>query len=217
MTPDTHWSGSKALPFADTADCKEPAAIAVGEVLHAVWTQNKSLYHAILANENWSEPKAIAIGGQAALAVTPDGSVHCLFAAEMFGNVEIYLATWNGTTVGTAGVRLAHERRLLLPRTGRRPERQPARGLGRYDARLSDRLLRAQGKRRLDQHADPERHRPSADAGGGAERRGARGLAEPAARYQTLRHLLRRSTATGRGACPRTFRTPPSDTRSIHG
>jgi len=96
MSSDSHWSGNEILQVG-TSDCKEPAVTAVGEVLHAVWTQDKTVFHAYLTGSKWSEPKAVGTGGQASLASTPDGKVHCLFAAEMFGNVEIYAATWDGT------------------------------------------------------------------------------------------------------------------------
>ena len=95
MTPDSHWSGAQPVP-AGPGDCREPAVTVAGEVLHAVWTQGSSLYHAYLSGGNWSAPRRVAVGSQAALATAPDGVVHCLFSAQMLGNVEIYHASWNG-------------------------------------------------------------------------------------------------------------------------
>ena len=95
MTPDSHWSGAKSVPTGP-GDCREPAVTVAGEVLHAVWTQGSNLYHACLSGGSWSAPKRVAAGSQAALATAPDGVIHCLFSAQMFGNVEIYHASWHG-------------------------------------------------------------------------------------------------------------------------
>ena len=95
MTPDSHWSGAQAVPTGP-GDCREPAVTVAGEVLHAVWTQGSNLYHACLSGGSWSAPKRVAAGSQAALATAPDGVVHCLFSAQMLGNVEIYHTSWNG-------------------------------------------------------------------------------------------------------------------------
>ena len=93
MTPDSHWSGALAVPTGP-GDCREPAVTVAGEVLHAVWTQGSNLYHAYLSGGSWSAPNRVAVGSQAALATAPDGAVHCLFSAQMLGNVEIYHTTW---------------------------------------------------------------------------------------------------------------------------
>jgi hypothetical protein len=95
MSPDSDWSGNQTFP-ASAGDCREPALATVGNVLHAVWTQNKTLHHVYLAGGKWSEPKAIGVGGQTSLASTPDGKLHNAFAAEMLGNIEIYACTWDG-------------------------------------------------------------------------------------------------------------------------
>jgi hypothetical protein len=94
MTPDSHWSGAQPVP-AGPGDCREPAVTVAGEVLHAVWTQGSSLYHAYLSGGNWSAPRRVAVGSQAALATAPDGVVHCLFTAQMLGNFEIYHTSWS--------------------------------------------------------------------------------------------------------------------------
>ena len=93
MTPDSYWTGALAVPTGP-GDCREPAVTIAGEVLHAVWTQGSSLYHTYLAGGSWSAPTQVATGSQAALATAPDGIVHCLFSAQMLGNVEIYHTTW---------------------------------------------------------------------------------------------------------------------------
>jgi hypothetical protein len=96
MTPDSHWSGAQVVPTGP-GDCREPAVtVTGGEVLHTAWTQGSNLYHAYLSGGSWSAPNQIAVGSQAALATAPDGSVHCLFSAQMLGNVEIYHSTWDG-------------------------------------------------------------------------------------------------------------------------
>ena len=93
MTPDSHWTGALLVPTGP-GDCREPAVTVAGEVLHAVWTQGSNLYHAYLAGGSWSAANRVATGSQAALATAPDGGVHCLFSAQMLGNVEIYHTTW---------------------------------------------------------------------------------------------------------------------------
>jgi hypothetical protein len=93
MTPDSHWTGILLVPTGP-GDCREPAVTVAGEVLHAVWTQGSNLYHAYLAGGSWSVVNRVATGSQAALAAAPDGGVHCLFSAQMLGNVEIYHTTW---------------------------------------------------------------------------------------------------------------------------
>jgi hypothetical protein len=95
MTPDSHWSGAQAV-INGFSDFREPALATAGETLHAVWTQGSGLYHACLANGSWSTPAQVATGSQAALATAPDGHVHCLFSAQMLGNVEIYHTSWDG-------------------------------------------------------------------------------------------------------------------------
>ncbi len=99
MSPDSHWSENQTFPTS-AGDCREPAMTTVGNVLHAVWTQDKKICHAYLAAEKWSEPKAIGIGRQSSLVSSPDGRLHCAFSAEMLGNVEIYICTWDGTNWG---------------------------------------------------------------------------------------------------------------------
>ena len=95
MPPNSRWSGAEALP-ARPGDCCEPALAAAGEVLHAVWTQGRTLNHSYRSGGSWSEPCQIAVGGQAALTAAPDGNLHCLFSAQMLGNVEIYHTAWGG-------------------------------------------------------------------------------------------------------------------------
>ncbi len=95
MSPDSHWSGAQAVPTG-TGDCCEPALAVAGEVLHAVWTRGRYLYHAYLSGGGWSKPIQVAVGGQAALATAPDDTVHCLFSAQMLGNTEIYHTSWDG-------------------------------------------------------------------------------------------------------------------------
>lgn len=95
MSPDSHWSGAQPVPTGP-GDCREPAVTVAGEVLHAVWTQGRNLFHAFLSDDNWSQPKQVAVGNQAALAAAPDGIVHCLFSAQLLGNVEIYHTSWDG-------------------------------------------------------------------------------------------------------------------------
>jgi hypothetical protein len=96
MTPDSHWTGAHAVSTGP-GDCREPAVTVAGEVLHTVWTQGSNLYHAYLSGGSWSASIQVAVGGQASLATTPDGRVHCLFSAQMLGNVEIYHTSWDGT------------------------------------------------------------------------------------------------------------------------
>lgn len=99
MSPDSHWSGHETLP-ASPGDCREPAAAAIGNVLHVAWAQNKKLHHAYLAGGKWSESTAIGVGGRPSLASTPDAKLHCAFWAEMLGNCEVYASTWDGAKWG---------------------------------------------------------------------------------------------------------------------
>ncbi len=92
---DSLWSPSQPLPI-PAGDIRELAIATIGETVHVVWTQGRTLCHAYLANKTWSEPRSIGVGGQASLAGTPDGRLHCLFSATLFDNSEIYHTTWNG-------------------------------------------------------------------------------------------------------------------------
>ena len=96
MSADSHWSEkAEAIPTG-AGDCREPALIAADEVLHLAWTHGRTLKHTYLTEGSWSDPQQIAVGGQAALGIDPDGVLHCLFSAQMLGNIEIYHTTWDG-------------------------------------------------------------------------------------------------------------------------
>ena len=99
MSPDSHWSGTLAMPTS-LGDCREPAVTAAGEVVHVVWTHGRALNHLYLSEGTWSQVQQFAVGGQAALAVAPDGCIHCLFSAQILHNVEIYHTSWNDAAWG---------------------------------------------------------------------------------------------------------------------
>lgn len=97
MMADTAWSTNR--PVLDTpADGYQPTVAVVADNLHAVWKQDRALWHAWLTENGWSTPIKVAIGEHPALAVTPDGVLHCVFANWLLGNAEIYHARWSGTS-----------------------------------------------------------------------------------------------------------------------
>ncbi len=97
MMADNAWSTNQSV--VDTAaDSHQPAVAIVADNLHAVWKQDRALWHAWLAEDRWSTPIKVAIGEHPALAVTPDGVLHCLFANWLLGNAEIYHVHWSGAS-----------------------------------------------------------------------------------------------------------------------
>ena len=89
MANDNPWSAATLVPDAG-ADSREPALAVIGDTLHLAWNRNKTLYHAVFDGNVWSAPVRIASGEQPALAVTPDGRLHCLFTHKFIGNYEVY-------------------------------------------------------------------------------------------------------------------------------
>jgi hypothetical protein len=61
-----------------------------GDVLHVVWNCNRQLHHALRTPDGWRQVTPIAIGEQPALALAPDGVLHCLFVNQFARNYEIY-------------------------------------------------------------------------------------------------------------------------------
>lgn len=96
MTPDTAWSDSQPIQDSSSESC-QPAAAICGDALHAVWKDGRTLWHAWLAESGWSAPAKLANGDHPALAVTPDGVLHCLFTNWLLNeDAEIYHARWEG-------------------------------------------------------------------------------------------------------------------------
>lgn len=96
MTVNTAWTDSQLLQEA-AADSCQPAAAVVAGIPHAIWKQDRALWHTCLSENGWATPTKIANGEHPALAVTPDGVLHCLFANWLLGNAEIYHAQWDGS------------------------------------------------------------------------------------------------------------------------
>jgi hypothetical protein len=83
------WSTATLIPDAGT-DSRDPSLAVIGATLHLAWSRSQTLYHATLNGSTWSTPVRIASGEQPALAVTPDGHLHCLFTNKFIGNYEVY-------------------------------------------------------------------------------------------------------------------------------
>ena len=189
MTPDSHWTGAVAVPTGP-GDCREPAVTVAGEVLHAVWTQGSILYHAYLAGGSWSAPNRVATGSQAVLATAPDGGIHCLFSAQMLGNVEIYHTTWQGAKWAlpevvsrTSGMSLSPA--LAIGKDGSLhaawSDMTPGYATIYYGRRVAG---------RLDQRPHPQRQRQPPGDRGRSRWPDLCGLAEPVARHRPVRGLL---------------------------
>ncbi len=98
-SPALPWSDAHPLSFAPPGSA-EPALLVAGDVLHLVFSANKTLYHARLslaaASAEWQPPARFASGEAPALAATPDGRLHCAFTNWFLGNCEVYYAAWDG-------------------------------------------------------------------------------------------------------------------------
>lgn len=95
MTSDNTWS-SNALIENTGPDGHEPTLASVGDRLHALWSNKKTIYHAYLTDGAWSQPVRVASGEQPVAVAAPDGTLHCLFANWFLGASQIYYVTWNG-------------------------------------------------------------------------------------------------------------------------
>jgi hypothetical protein len=95
MAFDRFWSASEPVPGV-TADSYQPALVVLGDALHLVWSSRRVVYHAVRSPSGWSAPRTIAAGEQPALAATPGGELHCVFANPFLGNWEIYHVKWTG-------------------------------------------------------------------------------------------------------------------------
>ena len=150
MANDNPWSALTPVPGAGT-DSREPALAVIGDTLHLAWSRSRTLYHATFDGKTWSAPVRIASGEQPALAVTPDGRLHCLFTHKFIGNDEVYYTTLAGSQWSlpepvsrTPGV-------STNPAIAVGSGRDALRGVGRHYARpihdLSRRLsIRASGR-----------------------------------------------------------------------
>jgi hypothetical protein len=93
MAYDRFWSPNEPVLDVLTDNC-QPALANIGAALHLVWSGNHVLYHSVRLESGWTSPSSIVAGEQPALAVTPDGKLHCLFANPFVGNWEIYHITY---------------------------------------------------------------------------------------------------------------------------
>ena len=97
MTTANLWSNNSLI--ANTApDGHEPALAASGTRLDAVWSNNKTLYHATLTDGVWSAAVRMASGEQPTLLAAPDGTLHCLFVNWFLDACQVYYVFWNGAT-----------------------------------------------------------------------------------------------------------------------
>jgi hypothetical protein len=95
MPSQNPWSASEPITVAP-ANSREPALAFRGEELHLLWTKDKVIYQSIRTETGWGPPVRVATGEQPALAATPDGRLHCLYANQFVGNYEIYHTIWDG-------------------------------------------------------------------------------------------------------------------------
>ena len=96
MPSEARWSPSEVVPGA-LPGSRWPALAAIADTLHCVWAQQRVLYHAVRSGTEWTQPVRVATGEQPALAVAPDGKLHCVFSNQFAGNYEVYYTRWNGT------------------------------------------------------------------------------------------------------------------------
>lgn len=95
MTPESAWSEHEPIGAA-TGDHHAPALAMIDATPHLVWTWDRGVYHAWRTETGWTTPVRIAAGDQPALAMTPDGKLHCLFSHWLGDNAEIYHVHWDG-------------------------------------------------------------------------------------------------------------------------
>ncbi len=96
MTTDKAWSAIETMPDVSTA-CREPSLALIGDFPHAIWTQDKVIYHGMRSSSGWQQTTRVAVGEQPTLASTADGQLHCLYTNEFAGNYEIYHVSWDGS------------------------------------------------------------------------------------------------------------------------
>lgn len=94
MVPEIAWSTPELL--GEQPGGSELALAVIKNTPHLVWNRGGVLYHSQRIGTNWSVPDAIAMGEAPALAVSPDGQLHCLFANLFAGSSEIYHTIWSG-------------------------------------------------------------------------------------------------------------------------
>ena len=95
MSADSNWSPVEDLSFIPP-NSEQIAVAAAGAIVHLVWAQAKTLYHAQQVDGAWTAPVKVAAGEQPTLAVGPDGVLYCALAHLFLGNREIYVTSFAG-------------------------------------------------------------------------------------------------------------------------
>jgi hypothetical protein len=103
MATDPNWTPAETLKFAPPGS-QQMAVAAAGDVVHLVWVQAKTLYHARMVNGAWQAPVKVAGGEQPALAAAPDGTLYCTYANWFLGNRDIYVSVWANDKWGLSQV-----------------------------------------------------------------------------------------------------------------
>ena len=93
MAADQNWTPAESLSF-PPSDSQQMAVAAAGDVVHLVWVQAKTLFHARRIQGAWQAPVKVAGGEQPALSAGADGTLYCVYANWFLGNRNIYLSTW---------------------------------------------------------------------------------------------------------------------------
>ncbi len=93
MAADPNWTPVETLTFAPSGS-QQMAIAVIGDVVHLVWVQAKTLYHARRLSGVWQPAVKVAGGEQPVLAAAPDGALYCAYANWFLGNRDIYLSVW---------------------------------------------------------------------------------------------------------------------------
>lgn len=93
MAANPEWTPAELLDFAPPGSQQMAVAVA-GAVVHLVWVQAKTLYHARRVGGQWQPPVKVAGGEQPALSAAPDGTLYCTYANWFLGNRDIYVSIY---------------------------------------------------------------------------------------------------------------------------
>lgn len=95
----SRWSNPELVTVA-SGDSHQPALAVTGDVVHLVWTMDKSLFHARRIHDRWLPPARITAGEEPALMAGADGLLHCIYTSWFLGNCEVYYIRFNGERWG---------------------------------------------------------------------------------------------------------------------
>ncbi len=90
------WTTPENLAHTAT-DSRAPSLVVTGNgIVHVVWEEEGSIYHASGSSGSWSPPTEAVLGDSPALALDGDDGVHLALVSQMGGTFDVFYTRWDG-------------------------------------------------------------------------------------------------------------------------